>query len=258
MAGEDVLTYSGRAAIAYQDALNQARNTQNALLRQYGFTAPSSTGDYSIEGAQSAFDPNTLFDKATGGVDKAKLSQLAGGLQVGGTGLLADLMRQGASAEADVVSEAQSRGFGGEVGGGLLSQRRQLAEAQTAGQVGSAKEQFLAGIGQALSPIGGAYQELQNAKIMDQYAMAAANAAQSALPGEVNLSEVAPSAAGGRPRLSAGPQGEFMSKFNAAFGAGARPSQRISAFKDLYNNYALTSQQQSRVKAELKKLGVSV
>jgi hypothetical protein len=188
VAGEDLLTYSGQASIAYQDALNQARNTQNALLRQYGFTAPSASGEYSVEGAQAAFDPNTLFDKATGGVDKAKLESLVSGLQVGGRGLLADITRAGASGEAEAMSEVRSRGFGGEIGGGLLGQRRALAEAQAAGQLGTAKQQFLGGLGEALSPIGGAYQNLQTAMAQDKAAELEAIAARSIIPSVADLS----------------------------------------------------------------------
>ncbi len=190
MAGEDLLTYTGQASIAYQDALNQARNAQNALLRQYGFTAPSGDG-YSVEGAQAAFDPNTLFDKATGGVDKSKLASLVGGLQVGGQGLLSDISRAGASEESAAVEEMRGRGFSGDVGGGLMQQRRNLAEAQTSGRIGSAKNEFIAGIAGALSPIGGAYQNLQNAGIYDQAAINEANAYKASLSSPVDLTQPA-------------------------------------------------------------------
>jgi hypothetical protein len=181
VAGEDLLTYSGQAAIAYQDALNQAKNMQNALLRQYGFVAPDASGNYSVEGAQSAFDPNTLFDKATGGIDQARLSQLVGGLGVGGTGRLADISRAGASSEAEAVMEVRQR-LGEGIGGGLMSQRRGLAEAMTAGQIGQAKSEFLAGLGEAMSPIGGAFQSLRIAEAQDKLAMEEAAASQAALP----------------------------------------------------------------------------
>ena len=188
MAGEDLLTYTGQASIAYQDALNQARNAQNALLRQYGFTAPSGDG-YSVEGAQAAFDPNMLFDKTTGGVDKSKLASLVGGLQVGGQGLLADISRAGASEEATVMQDLAGRGFGGEIGGGLIGQRRNLAEAQASGKLGAAKTEFVSGIAGALSPIGGAYQNLQNAGIYDQAAINEANAYKASLSSPVDLTQ---------------------------------------------------------------------
>lgn len=186
MAGEDLLTYSGQAAIAYQDALNQAKNTQNALLRQYGFVAPDASGAYTIEGAQGAFDPNTLFDKATGGIDKTKLEQLAKSLTVGGTGRIADISRAGASSEAEAAMEVRQR-LGEGIGGGLMAQRRGLAEAMTARQTGQAKSEFLAGLGQAMSPIGGAFQELKIGEAYDKLAMEEAAASQAALP---NITQV--------------------------------------------------------------------
>ncbi len=194
MAGEDLLTYSGQAAIAYQDALNQAKNMQNALLRQYGFVAPDASGNYSVEGAQSAFDPNTLFDKATGGIDQAKLSQLVGGLGVGGTGRIADISRAGASSEAEAAMEVRQR-LGEGIGGGLMSQRRGLAEAMTAGQVGAAKSEFLAGLGEAMSPIGGAFQSLRIAEAQDKLAMEEAAAIQAGLPTMPAEETVTPEAA---------------------------------------------------------------
>lgn len=181
MAGEDLLTYTGQAAIAYQDALNQARNTQNSLLRQYGFIAPNSAGGYSTEAAQAAFDPNTLFDKATGGVDQAKLSQAMSSIRTGGTGLLAQIGRAGAGEEAAAMQEVASRGFGGEIGGGLMQQRRQLAEAQTKGQLGQAKSEFISALGQGLAPIGGAYQQLQTAQAQDTAARLEAEAAKASV-----------------------------------------------------------------------------
>ena len=186
MAGEDLLTYTGQASIAYQDALNQARNAQNALLRQYGFVAPATGGDYSVEAAQGAFDPNTLFDKATGGIDKEKLASLSSTLRAGSTGLLGDINRGGASAEAEAMLGARASGIGK---GGLAAQRAQLAEAQTGGKLGAATNDFMAGIAGALSPIGGAYQNLQNAGIYDKAAIEEANAYKASLSSPIDLTQ---------------------------------------------------------------------
>jgi hypothetical protein len=173
----DLLTNTGQAAIAYQDALNQARNAQNALFAQYGYTMPNASGGYDSKSAGEAFDPNSLYDKSTGKVDEARLTQMFGQLQMGGSGLLADITRGGASSEAEAVGELQSRGLGGDIGGGLVGQRRQLAESQAAGQIGTAKNQFVAGIGQAQSGIGGAYQTLQTGMAMDAANVAGSQAA---------------------------------------------------------------------------------
>tara|TARA_R110000868_G_scaffold409919_1_gene696525 strand:+ start:284 stop:955 length:672 start_codon:yes stop_codon:yes gene_type:complete len=173
----DLLTNTGQASIAYQDALNQARNAQNALFAQYGYTMPNASGGYDSKSAGEAFDPNSLYDKSTGKVDETKLTEMFGQMQMGGTGLMADITRGGASAESGAVEELQSRGFGGDIGGGLIGQRRQLAESQTKGQIGSAKNQFVAGIGQAQAPIGGAWQTLQTGMAMDTANTAANQAA---------------------------------------------------------------------------------
>lgn len=176
---EDLVSNAGMAAIAYRDALTAAQNTQNALLRQYGFTMPGAGGQYTVEGAQAAFDPNTLFDQATGGINQARLSELAGRIQVGGTGLLSDIMRGGASAEAEAALGARSAGISG---GGLAAQRRALAEAQTSGQLGQARQEFVSGIAQGLQPIGAAYSGLQQARIADRMAAEAAAAARATIP----------------------------------------------------------------------------
>lgn len=182
MASVDLTTNAGQAAVAYQDALNQARNAQNALLRQYGFTAPAVGGGYTIEAAQRAFDPNVLFDKATGGIDTARLQGLAGSLEAGPTGMLADIGRGGAAAEAEAALGARSAGI---AGGGLAAQRRRLAEAQTGAQLGQARSSFLAGLGEAMAPIGGAFQQLQIAQAQDKAAEEAARAAAATLPQQV-------------------------------------------------------------------------
>ena len=181
MAGEDLLTYTGQAAIAYQDALNQAKNTQNALLRQYGFTAPGAGGGYSVEGAQAAFDPNVLFNKATGKVDEAGLASLVGCLQSGGTGLLANISRAGATGEAEAIAGQRARGFGGDIGGGLMTQARQGAETASAGQMSQAKSEFISSLGGALSPIGGAWQGLQTATAQDEASRLASEAARASI-----------------------------------------------------------------------------
>lgn len=176
---EDILTNTGMAAIAYRDALTAAKNTQNALLRQYGFTMPGAGGQYTVESAQSAFDPNTLFDQSTGGINQARLQELAGRVQVGGTGLLSDIMRGGGAAEAEQVMASRGRGI---AGGGLAAQRRALVEAQTSGQLGEAKQEFITGIGQALAPVSGAYSELEQARVRDRLLAEQAAAARETLP----------------------------------------------------------------------------
>lgn len=250
MAGEDLATYSGKAAIAYQDALNQARNAQNALLRQYGFTAPDASGAYSVEGAQAAFDPNTLFDKATGGIDMARLNALTGGLQVGGTGRLADISRAGASSEAEAAMEVRQR-LGEGIGGGLITQRRSLAETMTAGQIGQAKSEFLAGISGALAPIGGAYQDIKIAEAQDRAIMEEQNIIRAGLPTPPVETETT------KPTLGAGPDGAFMAELNKALGSNINKDRKDIQKRliALNNSYSLTKQQKDRINSNLRRFG---
>jgi hypothetical protein len=175
MANMDLVTNTGAAAVAYQNALNQARNATNSLIRQFGFTRQDPSGNYTVEAFQNAFDPNKLMNKETGTLDEAALSNLVSGIAAGGTGALSDIARSGASTEAEMVTEARARGLGT---GGLAAQRRSLAEAQTAGQMGSAKSQFVANIAQNLAPIGSAWQDLQTGMAQDELARQAALAQQ--------------------------------------------------------------------------------
>jgi hypothetical protein len=175
MANMDLVTSTGAAAVAYQNALNQARNATNSLIRQFGFTRPDASGNYSVEAFQNAFDPNKLMNKETGTLDEAALGNLVSGISVGGTGVLSDIARSGASTEAEMAMESRSRGLGT---GGLAAQRRGLAEAQTAGEMGSAKSQFIANIAQNLAPIGSAWQGLQTGMAEDEAAKQAALALQ--------------------------------------------------------------------------------
>lgn len=173
----DLLTNTGQAAIAYQDALNQARNTANMLLRQYGFTRPNASGQYTVESAQSAFDPNSLFDNATGGLNQQKLQEAISGLSVGGRGVFGDIYRGGASGEAEQMIASRAAGLQG----GLAAQRRKIVEAQTSGQIGQARSQFIGGIGQAIAPIGSAWQGLQTSQTQDELARQLALAQQGTL-----------------------------------------------------------------------------
>jgi hypothetical protein len=181
MAGEDILTYTGQAAIAYQDALNQARNSQNMLLRQYGLTGTDASGNYTVEGAQAAFDPNTLIKDTNTGLDINKVTELAKGLRVGATGKLADIMSGGVSGEADVVGQARAAGFGeaSGIGGGIINQRRQLAESKAQQDLAAGKQEFLTAEANALAPIGEASSAFKQAQFKDVAATREANAQSS-------------------------------------------------------------------------------
>lgn len=167
MAGADLATNAGVASLAYNQALMDSRNAQNSLLRSYGFVSADASGNYTTEGAQSAFDPRTLFRDAA--PTEEDVTKMVSGLKIGGTGRLADVMRSGGTAEADITAGARRAGFGEDTGvtSGLVEQRKALAEKQTAQGVRAGKMEFLTGEAQALGGIGQAQLGLQQARVSD-------------------------------------------------------------------------------------------
>ena len=238
---------AGRAAILYQDSLNNARNAQNSLFAQYGWTMPNSSGGYDTKATGAAFDPNNLYDKSTGVLDEARAAELAGQMRIGGKGILSDVMRSGGSAEADAMAQSVATGTSG---GGLANQRRMLAESQTEGQLGAAKSDYLNQFAQANQPIAGAYQALKTATDEDRVANAAAEALK-------NSASVTPPVA--VPETAATP--------NAAIKPGIRDQEirgtyyrgtkqeRIKSLRGLIANNTLTASQQKEVQRLLKQSG---
>ena len=177
----DLMTNTSQATIAYQDALNQARNAQNSLFRSYGMTSADANGNYSVEGAQGAFDPNTLFANSNTGLDINKISEMSKGLQIGGTGKLADIEKASASGVSDVTGAAERAGFGADTGvsGGIISQRQQLARSTAEQNLTGGKNQFISDIANAYAPIGQASSNFKQAQFQDQAATREATAQQS-------------------------------------------------------------------------------
>ena len=78
-----------------------------------------------------------------------------------------------------MVAETRSRL--GEFGGGLLQQRRGLAESVASGKMGQAKGEFISALSQGLAPIGGAWQDLQAANAQAALSNAASEAAKASV-----------------------------------------------------------------------------
>ena len=165
----DLLTNTANAQTAYSDALNQARNAQNALFQTYGYTSADASGNYSVGNAQSAFDPNSLFKDSNTGLDMNKVKGMANNLQIGGTGSLANIERTGATAVSDVTEAAQHSGFDNAsgVGGGIINQRQDLARTTAEGNLLAGKNQFVTDVAGALAPIGQASADVKKARVMD-------------------------------------------------------------------------------------------
>jgi hypothetical protein len=167
MAGSDMMTNAGVASLAYNDALTQARTAQNSLFRGFGFVSADAGGNYTTEAAQSAFDPRTLFRDAA--PTENQLTGMAQNLHIGGTGKIADTMRAGGTAQADITEAAQHSGFGGASGvtSGITQQQRDLAATQTSQNVMADKLKFLTGEASALGGIGSAQMQLQQTTAAD-------------------------------------------------------------------------------------------
>lgn len=167
MAGSDLMTNAGVASIAYNDALMQARNAQNSLLRSYGFVGADAGGNYTTASLQKAFDPRTLFKDAA--PSEGDITSMSRSMKVGGTGQLADILRAGGTTAAETTEAAQHAGFGADTGvsGGIVQQRMDLARKQAQEQLQGGELQFLQGEAQALGGIGQAQSDLQQARLYD-------------------------------------------------------------------------------------------
>jgi hypothetical protein len=159
VAGEDIATYSGTAAAAFEAAKEQAARQSKALFNQYYGSIPN-------------FDSTTMtniFNAQSGTINEEAIAGLTSGIMSGGSGVMADISRAGAAEEAAAAQEMRSRGFGGDIGGGLMAQRRGLVETMTGQRAGTARNEFLNAFATGLSPITSSWEEMQQAMIQDQY-----------------------------------------------------------------------------------------
>lgn len=161
---DSIETNAGLASIAFANATKQAQDAQNQLFRSFGVVAPNAGGAYTVEGAQSAFDPTKLY--SGGKFDQSLFDRAAADIHVGGTGQLADISRGAATTEADVMSGAMSRGL---AGSGLAAQARQGVEEAGISSLQAGKEQLVQGMAQALAPVGSAYETLQRGTAQDLF-----------------------------------------------------------------------------------------
>ena len=234
-------------ALAYTDALNSARNAQNSLFQQYGWTMPNSSGGYDTESTGTAFDPNRLYDKSTGVYNQTSANELSGQMRIGGKGILSDIIRGGGDTEAAAMAQNMATGTGT---GGLGAQRRLLAEAQAAGQLSAAKGDYLSQFANANQPIGGAYQDLKTAITSDDTANAITQAGTDSAP--VTPSVEAPAASlitspATRPSIK-------DSEIRGTYYRGTR-QERVKSLRGLIASHTLTPKQQKEVKGLLAQSG---
>lgn len=261
----DLMGNTANATSAYSDALKQARNASNSLFLSYGFQAPDATGNYSTKGAQDAFNPMTLFANADATPDLGSLQTQINGLQVGGSGKLADIVKSGASDVSNADIAMAGRGFNasgqeGAVTGGLVTQREDLARSTAQANLQAGKNQFVSDYGMTLQPLGQASRDTkaaeEGAKITDRLTAAEQQVWGGITSTIEGMGGSQTSTNSSLPTIGAGKGSDTLKSAvvnivgNAKIGPSAKKTQ-LAALKASYN---LTPQQAAYVDAQLAKM----
>lgn len=174
----DVANNAMNAALAYRSAVEDYGNFIDSAMRQYGWTMPDASGQYSVQGAQDAFDPERVIQYDTTGKPvfniEAVAAQTAGG-QYGTKGLFAQTAQASASQEAQARAATRGRGLRG----GLATQQERLAETLAGQQMGQVSAGLFQDIFSRYGGLGKSYQQIAVGEATDA-TINAANAAASA------------------------------------------------------------------------------
>ena len=124
----NLIDLTNAANQAFSAATLQAQQTTQDLFRQYGFVMPSASGGFTTNAAAEAWNPANLATNPNPGM-----------YQMGATGEIADIARQGAEAEATANLQNLQSGLSE---GGLAKQRLRVAELRTGEATEKATEDF--------------------------------------------------------------------------------------------------------------------
>jgi hypothetical protein len=173
----DVANNAMNAALAYRQAVEEYGNFVDSAMRQYGWTMPDASGQYSVQGAQDAFDPDRVIQYDTSGKPVFNVAETvartAGG-QYGTTGLFAQTAQESAAQEAEARAAARGRGLRG----GVASQQERLAETLAGRQMGTVSAGLFQDVFARYGGLGKAYQQIAVGEATDA-AINAANLAAS-------------------------------------------------------------------------------
>lgn len=153
------------AAMAFRSATEDAGNFIDNLMSQYGWTMPGPNGEYSTIAAGDAFDPNNVMQFSETGkavYDPTKARTMGG--QISTKGVFADILRGGATEEAQAVQDVRNRGI---MQGGLARQARQLAEDLATQKTGQASGELFNAIFGQYGNVGRAYGNLNQQQVLD-------------------------------------------------------------------------------------------
>jgi hypothetical protein len=171
------------AARAWNQSLTDYGNFIDQSMRQYGWTMPNASGQYSVQSAQDAFDPQTMLQFGEDGrpsFDAASLGRMGSVGQYGTTGLFAETTQMGAAREAEARMGAQARG----IKGGLAAQQERLAETLAGRELSEVSRSMFEGISGGFGGIMSSYEDVVTAEQLDRIAAAQAAAGEVSPFGE--------------------------------------------------------------------------
>jgi len=212
-------------------ALKNSQNNVSALLRQAGVIRPDGT---SAGGPGGAFDPANLV--AGESLTSEQIKAMTAGTSYGAEGGYSEAYQAGGNVAADQAMQSRSRGLGG---GGLASQRQELALMQTQGGVADVTEALLTGLGEQYGNVNQAYSN-EKQRIIDEQTKAADEAAAI---GSVTK-DAAPDT---RPTIK-------NAEIRGTYYRGTR-QERIKSLRGLIASHTLTPYQQKEVQRLLKQSG---
>jgi hypothetical protein len=165
-----------RATMAYQGAVEDYGNFIDSTMRQYGWTMPDASGQYSVQGAQDAFDPNRVIQFDESGkptFDAERIASMTSGGQYGTTGTFAETAQAGAASEATARAEARMRGFGR--GSGLSRQAEVESEDATRRAMGEVSAGLFGDVFAKYGGLGRLYQDVAVGEATDAAIRASQN-----------------------------------------------------------------------------------
>jgi hypothetical protein len=216
-----------RAGLAYRGAVEDYGNFIDSAMREYGWTSRDASGNYSVKGAQDAFDPDQLIQYDAAGrptFDQAALLERTSGGQYGTTGLFASTAQAGAAAEAQARAGVRGRGI---TGGGLAAQQERLAETMTQSEMGGVSGALFSDIMSRYKGLGKAYEDVRAGEVTDAAIIAGQQVEDTSLYGDVEPPPAVSDAPVAPPAASSGPMPTQPNSAGGILGSGSRGNYKV-------------------------------
>ena len=230
--------------VQFQTALRNSQNAVSSLLRQAGVIMP---GGGAAGGIGGAFDPyNVVGGQA---FDASSLT----GTGYGSEGAYSEAYQAGGNIAAEQAMQLRSRGLGG---GGLAAQRQELALMQTQGGAAAVTKSLIEGIGTQY----GVAQQADVDELQRQADKLTTDTNAAAAGGPIAATAPDTSVQSGKPKLSGGPSGDFMTKVKAGLHSNTnKDRQKIrTSLQEMYNTYELTAMQKNYIQKIFKRYNLTL